>query len=140
MLLGFGFVGDIVPIGGAIPPAPIIAVDAQTAREKWSFETSDGEWISTILAVEEDTAYFAVSGSDEAGTIYGLKIATGEVQWAMPLPDGPYVDNIIGNAGMLYFLTSAYDDQTNRTVYDVGAVDVRTKDVKWQLKPPRLMI
>ncbi|MEO8289216.1 MAG: PQQ-binding-like beta-propeller repeat protein [Chloroflexota bacterium] len=128
VILAFAFTGDLVPAGG-VPQAYIAGVDALTGQERWTYTTHESS--ITAWSDSDDTVYLAGS----SGSLYGLKVATGELEWSMRSPNGDYIADIAAQDGILYLL-GTHLDQSQNEIYSVYAVDARSKQGRWSLAVP----
>ena len=113
----------------------MFALDARTGREKWRFKV-DEEQVSTPVVVN-DTIYFG-SGHLPDGTafspppngyIYALKLATGKLQWRLPIPGEDVLVTPAFKKDTLYFIAGDY----YTTTY-LHSLDLRTRKENWKLK------
>ena len=130
-----GVVAWEVPFGGAIVSSPAIvdglvlsgsrntqirALDLDSGEEVWAIDIAPS-WAESSVVIDGDTAYF---GSSNAGTVFAVDAASGEVRWealvrGMPWPR-PTVDH-----GTVYVNTAIVDGDPSwpHTVYALRASD-----------------
>ena len=126
--LAFAFRGDLVPTGG-VPQAYIVGLDARTGHERWTYSAHEG----SISAWSTLGGRVWLAGS--SGSLYGLKVTTGEIEWSMPSPNGDYIADIATQNSVLYLLGS-HLDQSQNEVHSIYAMDALSRQVRWSLEVP----
>jgi outer membrane protein assembly factor BamB len=106
-----------VLVGSAGNDHGLVSLDAATGNKKWSFTAAQDRWIASPLAVN-DTIY----APNNDGTLYVLKLSTGELQWALPISKSLWGTPVTD--GKLMFLTSL-----DHFLY---AVDLQAQKVIWK--------
>jgi len=97
---------------GAIDP------NTKSPTVKWMFSNAQDKWIASPLIVG-DTLY----APNNDGTLYVLKLATGELQWSLPISHSLW--GTPASNGKLVFVTSL-----DHFLY---AVDPQTQKVAWKV-------
>ncbi len=107
-------------VGSAGTDRALVSLDPATGKEKWatSYTGAQDKWIASPLVVGD-----MIYAPNNDGTLYVLKLATGEFQWSLPISHslwGTPVSN-----GKLVFVTSldhflyAVDPQSHKIAWKV---------------------
>src|SRR5512138_3229178 len=106
-------------VGSSGPDYALISLDAASGKPKWGvpFTTRD-HWVATPLIVG-DTVY----APNNNGTLYALKLATGQLAWSLPISHSLW--GTPATDGKLIFLTSL-----DHFLY---AVDPGTHKLAWKV-------
>ena len=107
-------------VGSAGTDDALYSLDPTTGKEKWAapFTGAKDKWIASPLVVG-DMIYTA----NNDGTLYVLKLATGELQWSLPISHSLWAAPV--SNGKLIFITSldhflyAVDPQSHKIAWKV---------------------